>query len=74
MKEYTKIETVFERDMEGTKKLIEGKYRNETVAYLKDNEWICTEKIDGTNIGVIGTGTKYHIKAEQSVRRCQRIL
>ena len=58
MKEYTKIETVVERDMEGTKKLIEGKYRNETVAYLKDNEWICTEKIDGTNIGVIWDGHK----------------
>ncbi len=58
MKEYTKIETVFERDMEGTKKLIEGKFRNETVAYLKDNEWICTEKIDGTNIGVIWDGHK----------------
>ena len=58
MKEYTKIETVFERDMEGTKKLIEGQYRNETVAYLKDNEWICTEKIDGTNIGVIWDGHK----------------
>lgn len=58
MKEYTKIETIFERDMEGTKKLIEGKYRNETVAYLKDNEWICTEKIDGTNIGVIWDGHK----------------
>ena len=58
MKEYTKIETVFERAMEGTKKLIEGKYRNETVAYLKDNEWICTEKIDGTNIGVIWDGHK----------------
>ncbi len=58
MKEYTKIETIFERDMEGTKKLIEGKYHNETVAYLKDNEWICTEKIDGTNIGVIWDGHK----------------
>ena len=27
MTEYTKIDTIFERDMEGTKKLIEGKYR-----------------------------------------------
>ena len=58
MKEYTKIETVFFFFLEGTKKLIEGKYRNETVAYLKDNEWICTEKIDGTNIGVIWDGHK----------------
>lgn len=58
MKEYTKIETLFERDMEGTKKLIEGKYRNETVEFLKDNEWICTEKIDGTNIGIVWDGHK----------------
>lgn len=56
MTEYTKIETVFERDMEGTKKLIEGKFRNETVEYLKDNRWIGTEKIDGTNIGIVWDG------------------
>lgn len=41
---YTKIETLFNRDMEGTKKLIEGNFRNETVEYLKDNEWEFTEK------------------------------
>lgn len=52
MKEYHKIETLFERDMEGTKKLIEGKFRNECVEYLKDNQWIFTEKIDGTNVRV----------------------
>lgn len=56
MTEYTKIETVFERDMEGTKKLIDGKFRNETVEYLKDNRWIGTEKIDGTNIGIVWDG------------------
>lgn len=58
MTEYTKIETVFERDMEGTKKLIEGKFRNETVEFLKDNQWIGTEKIDGTNIGIVWDGHK----------------
>ena len=58
MNEYTKIETIFERDMEGSKKLIEGKFRNETVEFLKDNQWICTEKIDGTNIGIIWDGHK----------------
>ncbi len=52
MKEYHKIETLFERDMEGTKKLIEGKFRNECVEYLKDNQWIFTEKVDGTNVRV----------------------
>ena len=58
MKEYTKIEAIFERDTEGTKKLIEGKFRNETVEYLKDNRWIGTEKIDGTNIGIVWDGHK----------------
>ena len=58
MAEYTKIETIFERDMDGTKKLVEGKFRNETVEYLKDNEWVCTEKIDGTNIGIVWDGHK----------------
>lgn len=58
MNEYTKIETIFERDMEGTKKLIEGKFRNETVKFLKDNTWYGTEKIDGTNIGIVWDGHK----------------
>lgn len=58
MIEYTKIETPFERDMNGSKKLIEGKFRNETVEYLKDSQWICTEKIDGTNIGIVWDGHK----------------
>jgi hypothetical protein len=58
MKEYHKIETLFERDMNGSKKLIEGKYRNECVEYLKDLEWIFTEKIDGTNIRVHWDGHK----------------
>lgn len=52
MKEYIKIETPFQRDMNGSKKLIEGAWRNETVEYLKDNPWVFTEKIDGTNISV----------------------
>lgn len=58
MIEYTKIETPFERDMNGSKKLIEGKFRNQTVEYLKDSQWICTEKIDGTNIGIVWDGHK----------------
>ena len=52
MQTYNKIETVFNRDIEGTKRLILGSYRNETVEYLKDNIWQFTEKIDGTNIRI----------------------
>lgn len=57
LKEYHKIETLFERD-EKTKKLIEGKFRNETVEFLKDNIWEFTEKIDGTNIRIYWDGHK----------------
>lgn len=52
MIEYNKIETLYERDTEGTKKLIEGKFRNPTVEFLKDLPWEFTEKIDGTNIRI----------------------
>lgn len=52
MREYEKIETIFARD-EKTKKLNESIYRNETVKFLKDNDWEFTEKIDGTNIRVV---------------------
>ena len=57
MKEYHKIETVFERD-EKTKKLIIGKFRNPTIEFLKDNIWTFTEKVDGTNIRIFWDGHK----------------
>ncbi len=69
MIKYTKIETIFERDTEGTKKLIEGKFRNETVEYLKDNRWIGTEKIDGTNIGIVWDG--HNISYQGRTERAQ---
>lgn len=56
MKTYEKIETLYKRDMEGTKKLVPGVYRNETIEFLKDNKWVWTEKIDGTNIRVYWDG------------------
>lgn len=62
MIEYLKIETPFERDVNGTKKLIEGKFRNETVEFLKDNTWQFTEKIDGTNIGIYWDGHNVHFQ------------
>ena len=58
MIEYNKIETLYERDMDGTKKLIEGKFRNPAIEFLKDNVWQFTEKIDGTNIRIEWDGHK----------------
>ena len=51
MREYHKIDGLFKRD-EATKKLMDGVYRNPAVEYLACNEWIFTEKIDGTNVRV----------------------
>ena len=58
MIEYNKIETLWKRDMDGTKKLLVGEFRNPTVEFLKDNIWQFTEKIDGTNIRVYWDGHK----------------
>lgn len=58
MKTYHKIKTVFERDLQGTKKLILGQYSHELFEYLKDNEWVFTEKIDGTNIRICWDGNR----------------
>lgn len=55
---YTKIETLYKRDVEGSKKLIEGEFRNEVFEFLKNNTWEFTEKVDGTNIGIVWDGHK----------------
>lgn len=53
MNTYPKIDTIFMRDTEGAKKLIENNFRDPTIEYLKDNVWEFTEKIDGTNIRLV---------------------
>jgi ATP-dependent RNA circularization protein (DNA/RNA ligase family) len=56
--EYHKIKSLYKRDMDGTKKLVEGFYADSLVEYLADNQWIFTEKVDGTNIRVVWDGHK----------------
>ena len=56
MIEYVKIQTVNKRAEDGSKKLIEDTYRDETIEYLKDLPFIWQEKIDGTNISVVWDG------------------
>ena len=56
MKTYEKIETLYQRNIEGTKKLMPGVYRNPTMEFLKDNTWQWKEKVDGTNIRVYWDG------------------
>lgn len=56
MYKYTKIETPFKRDMDGTKKLIEGDFRSEAVDYLSRNQWFFSEKVDGCCLGIYWDG------------------
>ena len=55
MKQYHKIQTVFKRD-EKTKKIIENDYSLPEFEFLKDNPWVFTEKVDGTNIRIMWDG------------------
>ena len=57
MKEYHKIQTVFLRDPETKfKTLLEGEFAYPEFRYLANNEWVFTEKVDGTNIRVMFDG------------------
>ena len=51
--EYHKIQTVFKRDpATKNKTLLDGEWSLPEFEYLKDNTWVFTEKVDGTNIRV----------------------
>ena len=58
MKEYHKIQTIFKRDpATNMKSLLMGEWSEPEFGYLAGNEWVFTEKVDGTNIRVmIGDG------------------
>lgn len=56
--EYIKIQTVNKRAEDGSKKLIEGEWRDETLKYLSSLPFYWQEKIDGTNIRVTWDGYK----------------
>lgn len=54
---YHKIQTVFLRDPDTNfKTLLEGQYAKPEFEWLAENEWLATEKIDGTNIRVMWDG------------------
>jgi len=54
MQEYHKIQTVYKRNPETKfKTLLEGDFSLSEFEYLKDNNWIFTEKVDGTNIRIL---------------------
>ena len=57
MTEYHKIQTVFLRDPETKfKTLLSGQWAKPEFEWLAGNEWVWTEKIDGTNMRVMWDG------------------
>lgn len=49
-KPYHKINSIFKRDQKG--KMLFGEYSQPEFEFLADNEWVWTQKIDGTNTRV----------------------
>lgn len=66
MTPYHKIDTCYKRDLATNHKtLVEGDWAQDAFGYLANNEWVFTEKVDGTNIRIMcgpQEGTTYGIK------------
>jgi len=57
MIQYHKIQTVYLRDPKTRyKTLLEGTWSKPEFGYLKNNDWMWTEKVDGTNIRIMWDG------------------
>ena len=68
MKEYHKIMTVFKRDPETKFKTLTNEFALPEFEYLKHNDWVFTEKVDGTNIRIMFNliGIKFGGKTERA--------
>jgi len=64
MNTYHKINTIYKREPDGKRNLIEGEFSCEEFKYLYDNQWVFTEKVDGTNMRVIWDGEDIIIKGK----------
>lgn len=56
MKEYHKIQTLYKRNPENMKRVLEGEFALPEFEFLKDCDWVWTEKVDGTNIRIMWDG------------------
>jgi ATP-dependent RNA circularization protein (DNA/RNA ligase family) len=57
MNQYHKIQTVYLRNPDDNyKTLLEGQFAKPEFEYLQNNEWVFTEKVDGTNIRIMWDG------------------
>lgn len=56
MNQYHKIQTLFKRDPANMRFVFEGQWSKPEFEYLANNEWVWTEKVDGTNVRVMWDG------------------
>lgn len=76
MKTYHKIQTVYKRNPETKfKTLLEGEFSLPEFEYLKNNQWVFTEKVDGTNIRIMfdGNTIKFNGKTDNAQVHCDLI-
>ena len=69
METYHKIQTIFKRDPKTKfKTLLEGEFSLPEFDFLSSNDWVLTEKVDGTNIRVIfaNDGIEFRGKSDQA--------
>ena len=65
MKTYHKIQTVYKRDPKRNyKTLLEGAYSLPEFEYLKNNQWVFTEKVDGTNVRLLCRGGEFECRGK----------
>lgn len=53
---YPKIRSIYWRDMDGSKQVVQGQYENETFSFLANLQWAGTLKLDGMNVGLVWDG------------------
>lgn len=63
MTEYHKIKTIFKRDPKNMRFVFEGEWSEPEFEFLQNNQWVWTEKVDGTNVRVF-----WQPQEEQAVR------
>lgn len=65
MNTYHKIQTIFKRDPATKyKTLLMGQYSTPELEYLANNEWVFTEKVDGTNVRIIFNGKTFEFRGK----------
>ena len=56
MNTYHKIKTIYKRDPKNMRLIFEGQWSKPEFQFLANNNWVFTEKVDGTNIRVMWDG------------------